>query len=105
MLLSIEKRDFLLDLVDITNKLGTPNDNISLLGYNGNGVIYEDKLLKIVSVKNHTYLVVTRKYNDNQIIMLENDVAIRFHGEYIYLKEHVDKLIKQIKGNTDENIE
>lgn len=105
MLLTAEKHGFLLDLIDIINALGTPKENISVLGFTGNGIIYEDSLLKITSVKNHNYLVATRKSTENPMIMLENDIVIRFHGEFIYLKEHINNLLKQIKEDKDENTE
>ena len=97
MLLTVEKREFLFDLIDIINALGTPVDDILLLGQAGNGLVYEDSLLKIVSIRGHTYFVVTRKNSNMPVIIMENDISIRFHGEYIYLREHVINLLKQIK--------
>jgi hypothetical protein len=103
MLLSVEKREFLLDLVDVLNHYGTKKDEISLLGYTGNGVVYEDKLLKITSNRQYTNMVVTRKQNNIPIIMLENDVSICFHGEFIYLKEHISNLLFKIEGKNEDS--
>lgn len=104
MLLTVEKREFLLDLVDIVNALGVHTPDVFLLGVTDNGVVYEDELLKIVSIREHKYCVVTRKMNASPIIILENDVPIRFHGEFIYLLQHVKHLMEKIKEGSDEII-
>jgi hypothetical protein len=103
MLLSVEKREFLLDIIDVLNAYGTPDDDISLLGYVGNGVVYEDGIVKIITADEHKYCVVTRKSNQSQVIMMERDVVIRFHGEFIYLTEHISNLISKSKEEVNES--
>lgn len=104
MLLTVEKREFLLDVIDIVNSLGKPEENISLLGRDGNAKVYEDKLIRATSVNNHSQFELIRKSNNSPIIYVENEVAIYFGRDFIYLREHVDKLLKQIKEDKDENI-
>lgn len=103
MLLNVEKREFLLDIIDVLNTHGTPIDNVSLLGYSGNGVIYEDDIIKIITASEHKYCVVTRKSNQSQVIMMERDIVIRFHGEFIYLNEHISNLITKNKEEGNES--
>jgi len=105
MLLSVEKREFLLDLIDVLKSKGSIDDNISLLGYTGDALVYNDKLMRITSLNEHTYIEVIRHSSNLPVILIQNETVLCFHGEFIYLKEHVDKLLKKLKEEQNEIIE
>ena len=93
MILHPDKREFLHKCLDILDKHGT-KQNVLILGKTLPGISYEDNVILINKSLDDLYMEIERKTNKNSVFYMENGTTIRFHGEYIFLEEYVDNLLR-----------
>ena len=95
MLISEEKRIFLSNCYTIAENLGELLDWI-ILGREVKAHLYEDELILIAVSEDTQMAEIIRKVDGNSIIFILNGDAIRFPGDFIYLCDHIDSLMKKI---------
>lgn len=93
MLLHPDKRQFLHKCLDILEKFGIPGQVI-ILGQELDGISYEDNLIFIQKSNDDRWMHMVRKTNNFPFYFMQNGTTILFHGEYIYLEDHIDKLLR-----------
>jgi len=97
MILTQDKLDFLGICDDLLDKLGTKCDLI-ILGRECQGTKYEDSVVYIAVSDipdEGQYIEIMRKYNSNVVVYTKGSEVIRFDREYIYILEHITKLIEK----------
>lgn len=93
MILHPEKREFLHKCLDILDKYGTQS-KVLILGRELDGILYEDNLILVMKSSDDRWMEILRKNTNNSVYYMQDGESIRFHGEYIYLEEHVDNLLR-----------
>ena len=94
MLIDKDKQDFLDNCLKVLDAYGYASDALPILGRELNGKIYEDSLIKILKSDDDQYMEMRRKTNDFNFFYLVEGSCIQFHGEYVYLEQHINNLIK-----------
>lgn len=93
MILHPDKRQFLHKCLDLLDNRGIKQE-VLILGKHLDGILYEDNVILIAKSLDDLQMEIERKSNNNPIFYMENGMTIMFHGEYIYLEEHVNKLLR-----------
>lgn len=93
MLLHPDKRQFLHKCLDVLDRFGTPTQVI-ILGQELDGISYEDNLIFIQKSNDDRWMQMVRKHTNFPFYYMQNGTTILFHGEYIYLEDHIDKLLR-----------
>jgi len=94
MLLRIEQEEFLNKCLTLIDRLGEAKSDLRILGTTIDGKVYEDDVILIMKSDDNRWMEMERKYNNNPFFYLYEGNIIRFHGEYIFLEEHVEGLLK-----------
>jgi len=93
MILHPDKKKFLHKCLDILDKYGKSSP-IIILGQELDGISYEDNLILILKSTDDRWMEIVRKTNNFSFYYMQNGTSIYFHGEYVYLENHVDKLLR-----------
>ena len=92
MLLDEEKKLFLLACYKlVTSKEKT---DIVVLGKEGKGFFHDDDVLYVGVTEDKLNMEVIRKENGAPVIYVQDGKMLHFHGEYIFLVEHIGNLLK-----------
>lgn len=95
MILHPDKKAFLHKCLDVLDHYGT-KARVHILGNELDGIMYEDELIFIQKSSDDLWMEIVRKLNNNPFYFMYNGDSIRFHGEYIYLEDHVNKLLESV---------
>ena len=98
MLIDKDKQEFLDNCLKVLDAYGHASDTLLILGREVSGKIYEDSLIRIIKSDDDQYMEMLRKMNDFNFFYLFEGSCIQFHGEYVYLEEHINKLVSEIKN-------
>ena len=102
MIIHQNKKEFLdmcYQLIDSQEE----ESNVIILGEKFKGKSYEDELISICSSKDKSFFEVIRQNNQFPIIWIRNYEIINFQSEFIYLLDHVKRLLQKNNHN-NENI-
>ena len=93
MLITEEKKQFLNKCYEVAEKQGELLDWI-ILGKEVKAHLFEDPLIMIAVTEDRSMAEIIRKSNGDSIVYIQEGNAIRFPGDFIYLCEHIDQLVK-----------
>jgi len=96
MMLHIDQREFLLKCVDVLNRFGHDDSAYLLLGKERECRVYEDSVILIAKSNDDRWMEMIRKYNDNPFYWMDDGETIRFNSDFVYLEEHIEKLLRSI---------
>ena len=95
MSLEAPKIKFFENCKKILDSLGEESKDIPL-SIDCDGHTYSDEVISISASDDRLYFEVYRQSNLQQIIVMNNGTCIRFRGEFIYLEDHVNKIINKL---------
>jgi hypothetical protein len=96
MIIHIDSNMFLENVVRILNHSGIHHDSMYIMGKETSGLEYSDELFSIKMSDDGLYGEIDRKYNNNPFFMKYNGTIIRFHGDYVYLEDHINNILRSI---------
>lgn len=92
MILHPDKREFLHRCLDVLDKYGKRNSFV-ILGKELDGNFYEDNLILIQKSDDNRWMEIVRKNTNFSFYYMQDGTTIYFHGEYVYLEDHINKLL------------
>ena len=92
MLIERDKARFLDKCLKILDVRGIASNSLIILGNECTGKVYEDSLIKIMKSDDDQYMEMLRKTSDSIFFHFYKGECIQFHGEYVYLEEHMNTL-------------
>jgi hypothetical protein len=93
MVLHKEDREFLHKCLDILDKDGVDSNDLIILGRECEGTVYSDDVITIQKSNDDLWMEIIRMYNNNAVFYMHDGITIRFNNEYVYLEDHVNKLL------------
>lgn len=94
MLLHKDKADFINLCQTVVTEIGKESDLI-ILGKELKGKTYEDEVVVISLSDDGREMEVKRKLTDHSLLYVQDEEVIYFHGNFIYLVDHVTSLINK----------
>ena len=92
MLIHKDKDHFLSLCKKLVEKLGN-KEEVIVLGKESEGKIYEDEVIYISISKDYQCMEIQRKLNGHSLMYMVNGSILYFHGEFIYLVDHVMQML------------
>lgn len=92
MILRKLHKKFLHDCIDVVVSHGEISE-IIVLGKSIDGYSYDDALITILLSEDKTSMEIVRKTTDECILWMEADKVIYFSDDFIYLSEHIEKIL------------
>ncbi len=93
MLIDKDKQEFLDRCIIILDTKGIPSESLIILGKTCIGKLYEDSLIRIIKSDDDQYMEMYRKSTESVFFYLFEGVCILFHGEYVYLEQHIVNIL------------
>lgn len=93
MTLEVSKLEFVDKCIKIAQTLGTFTDDLSMQDVIGTGNLYSDEVITIALSNDGAYFEAYRKLTSDVIILYINGTYTLYKGDFIYLEDHVNKLI------------
>lgn len=94
LLIDKKQYEFKMNIIKILQEKAKICKNISIMQHEGKGKVYADFVITIKSTETYDSIEVYRNRTGTLIMAIEKTKNVSFNWEYIFVENHIKKLIK-----------